>query len=74
MGKLRVLSGAEVCRILAARGFVEVRRRGSHVVMQKSEPAGTITVPVPDHAELRRGTLRSIIRQSGLEKAEFETD
>jgi len=50
------------------------RRRGSHVVMQKSEPAGTITVPVPDHVELRRGTLRSIIRQSGLEKAEFETD
>jgi predicted RNA binding protein YcfA (HicA-like mRNA interferase family) len=27
---------------------------------------GTITVPVPDHAELRTGTLRSIIRQSGL--------
>jgi predicted RNA binding protein YcfA (HicA-like mRNA interferase family) len=50
------------------------RRRASHVVMQKSEPAGTITVPGPDHAELRRGTLRSIIRQSGLEKAEFETD
>jgi hypothetical protein len=50
------------------------RRRASHVVMQKSEPAGTITVPGPDHAELRRGPLRSIIRQSGLEKAEFETD
>jgi hypothetical protein len=50
------------------------RRRGSQVVMQKSEPAGTITVPVTDHAELRRGTLRSIIRQQGLEKAELETD
>jgi predicted RNA binding protein YcfA (HicA-like mRNA interferase family) len=74
LGRLRVLSGAEACRILAANGFVEVRRRGSHVVMQKAEPASTVTVPVPDHPELKRGTLRSIIRQSGLEKAEFETD
>jgi hypothetical protein len=29
---------------------------------------------VPDHAERRRGTLRAIIRQSGIDKAEFETD
>ena len=74
MGKLRVLSGAETCRILAAHGFVEVRRRGSHVVMQKAHPDATVTVPVPDHAELRRGTLRAIIRQSGIDKAEFESN
>ena len=73
MGKLRVLSGAEPCRILAAHGFVEVRRRGSHIVMQKADPDTTVTVPVPDHAELRRGTLRAIIRQSGIDKAEFES-
>ena len=66
MGRLRVLSGAEVCRILAKHGFVEVRRRGSHVVMQRRVADTTVTVPVPDHAELRMGTLRSIIRQSGL--------
>lgn len=42
--------------------------------MQKAEPEGTVTVPVPSHAELKRGTLRSIIRQSGIDKAEFETD
>ncbi|MDE2782198.1 MAG: type II toxin-antitoxin system HicA family toxin [Gemmatimonadota bacterium] len=72
MGRLRVLSGRAVCRILASHGFAEVRRRGSHVVMQKAEPAGTVTVPVPDHRELRTGTLRSIIRQSGLPRSEFE--
>jgi predicted RNA binding protein YcfA (HicA-like mRNA interferase family) len=74
LGKLRVLSGAEVCRILATHGFAEVRRRGSHIVMQKPEPDGTVTVPVPNHSELRRGTLRSIIRQSGINKSEFESD
>ncbi len=72
MGRLRVLSGREVCRILASHGFAEVRRRGSHVVMQKAEATGTVTVPVPDHRELRAGTLRSITRQSGLPRSEFE--
>ncbi len=71
MDKLRVLSGREVCKILAAHGFVEVRRRGSHVMMQKAESGSTISVPVPDHKELRTGTLMSIIRQSGLPRSEF---
>ena len=73
MGKLRVLSGREVCTILAKHGFVEVRRRGSHVVMQKKLKESTITVPVPDHPEIRIGTLQSIIRQSGLARSEFES-
>lgn len=72
MGKLRVLSGRAVCHILERHGFVEVRRRGSHVVMQRRDDSGTITVPVPDHVELRVGTLLSIIRQSGIPRGEFE--
>jgi predicted RNA binding protein YcfA (HicA-like mRNA interferase family) len=62
MGKLRVLSGREVCRILGKHGFVEVRQRGSHVVMQRRTDTGTVTVPMPDHPELRIGTLLSIVR------------
>jgi predicted RNA binding protein YcfA (HicA-like mRNA interferase family) len=72
LGRLRVLSGSEVCRILADHGFTQVRRKASHVAMQKTTPTGTITVPVPDHAELKRGTLASIIRQSGLPRSLFE--
>jgi predicted RNA binding protein YcfA (HicA-like mRNA interferase family) len=73
LGRLRVLSGKEVCAILASQGFVEVRRRGSHIVMQKQLANTTITVPVPDHSELRVGTLSSIIRQSGVPRSEFES-
>jgi len=40
--------------------------------MQKIVSDSTITVPVPMHKELREGTLRSIIRQSGLTKRDFE--
>ncbi|NOX53565.1 MAG: type II toxin-antitoxin system HicA family toxin [Planctomycetes bacterium] len=73
MGSLRVLSGRDVCAILERHGFREVRRRGSHIVMQRVTDRGTTTVPVPDHRELRVGTLRSIIRQSGVPRTEFET-
>lgn len=63
MGRLRVLSGRETCQILEGKGFVAVRQRGSHIVMQKKTGHTTTTVPVPDHAELKTGTLNSIIRQ-----------
>jgi predicted RNA binding protein YcfA (HicA-like mRNA interferase family) len=46
LGKLRVLSGKEVWAIVEKDGFVEVRRRGSHIVMQKNVSEGTVTVPV----------------------------
>jgi len=72
LGKIRILSGKDVCIILAHHGFSEVRQRGSHIVMQKQLPDTTITVPVPNHAELRIGTLQSIIRQSGVSRTEFE--
>jgi predicted RNA binding protein YcfA (HicA-like mRNA interferase family) len=72
LAKLRVLSGREVCAILERHGFVQVRQRGSHIVMQRKDDNGTTTVPVPDHKEVKIGTLRSIIRQSGVPRAEFE--
>jgi predicted RNA binding protein YcfA (HicA-like mRNA interferase family) len=72
LAKLRILSGREVCRLLEQHGFQEVRRRGSHIVMQKRIPESTITIPVPDHSEIRIGTLQSIIRQSGISRSFFE--
>lgn len=72
MVKLRVFSGKEICGILENHGFEKVRQRGSHIVMQKHLPETTITVPVPDHKEIRTGTLLSIIRQSGLSRSDFE--
>jgi len=72
LGKLPYLSGKEVCRILQKHGFKEVRRRGNHIAMQRRVENSTLTVPVPDHKELRAGTLMSIIRQSGLPRSAFE--
>ncbi|HUD12420.1 MAG TPA: type II toxin-antitoxin system HicA family toxin [Terracidiphilus sp.] len=74
MGKLRVLSGSDAYKILEAHGFVAVRQRGSHRIMQLQAEGTTVTVPVPLHNPLRRGTLQSIIRQSGLAKSLFESE
>lgn len=72
MGRLRVFSGKELCRLLLEHGFQQVRQRGSHVVMQRRTDNSTVTVPVPMHDEIRIGTLQSIIRQSGLPRQLFE--
>jgi predicted RNA binding protein YcfA (HicA-like mRNA interferase family) len=40
--------------------------------MQRRADTGSVTVPIPDHRELATGTLLSIIRQSGVARAEFE--
>lgn len=42
MGKLRVFSGKQVCRLLEQHGYVNVRQRGSHVVMQKETESSAI--------------------------------
>ncbi|HEV2854863.1 MAG TPA: type II toxin-antitoxin system HicA family toxin [Thermoanaerobaculia bacterium] len=62
------MSGREACRILAQHGFVEVRRRGSHVVMQKRTGTSTITVPVPDHSAVwpAADTLRDRVARFGF--------
>ena len=72
MGRLHAFSGKELSSLLGEHGFIEVRRRGSHVVMQKPSAAGTTTVVVPDHREIRVGALLSIIRQSQLPRDVFD--
>ena len=57
MPSLGVFSGADLCRLLEKHGFAQVRQRGSHVVMQKRSGVRTTTVPVPQHREIRIGTL-----------------
>jgi predicted RNA binding protein YcfA (HicA-like mRNA interferase family) len=66
------MSGREARGILEQHGFVFVRQRGSHMIMQLRLPSTTVTVPIPDHKELRMGTLMSIIRQSQLARQLFE--
>jgi len=48
-----------------------VGRKGSHVRLKKKTTTKTYIVIVPMHPEIKKGTLKSIIRQSGLSPQEF---
>ncbi len=69
MASLPVLSGQEVVRVFESFGWSVSRQRGSHVVMTKENEI--VTLSVPNHKEVARGTLRSLIRSSNLTVAEF---
>ncbi len=66
--KLPRVSGEQVIKALVKAGWNVERQRGSHVVLFK-EGAGIVVVPL--HRELDRGTLRAIIKQSGMSVGEF---
>jgi predicted RNA binding protein YcfA (HicA-like mRNA interferase family) len=71
-GGLPVVNGRQVIRALVRAGFVVDRIAGSHhVLTYPQEPRRTVTVPVHAGRDLKRGTLRSIIRQAGFTVEEF---
>jgi predicted RNA binding protein YcfA (HicA-like mRNA interferase family) len=69
---LRPLPYREVKRKLEAAGFTQVSQKGSHVKFIGRTGGGTRTTIVPRHREVAVGTLRSIMRQAGLDTDEFE--
>ena len=72
MPKLPVLSGKDTIKALSKIGFRHVRTRGSHAILNKlGEVKGKITIPVPLHKELAKGTLKNIMSQAGLTLDEF---
>lgn len=69
MPKLPVISGTEAIKAFSRAGWRVARQRGSHVHMVKEGHEAVLTVPL--HSELDRGTLRALIRLSGLTVEEF---
>ncbi|MBS3099122.1 type II toxin-antitoxin system HicA family toxin [Candidatus Pacearchaeota archaeon] len=67
MPKLSILSGKELVKVLSKIGFKHIRTSGSHAILSKiDEEKGKITIPVPLHREIAKGTLRSITREINL--------
>ncbi len=71
MPNLPHLSGKEIIRTLEQLVFVQVRQRGSHVVMKKSVPEGSVGCVIPLHSEVAIGTLHSILKQAKVSPDEF---
>ena len=69
MTKLPQISGRECVKVLEKHGFYFKRQEGSHIILRRDNPFAQVVVP--DHKVLDRGTLRGIIRLSGLGLDEF---
>ena len=69
MGRLPDLSGADAVQFFEKAGWTSDRQRGSHVILVKDGHIATLSVP--DHKELARGTLRSLIRAAGMTTEDF---
>ena len=69
MPALPVLSGRKVVRAFQKLGWQVARQRGSHIILVKDGEIASLSVP--DHKEVARGTLRSLIRTAGITVEEF---
>ena len=69
MPALPILSGRKVVRVFERLGWQIARQRGSHIIMVKEGEIATLSIP--DHKEVARGTLRSLIRCAGISVVEF---
>lgn len=66
MSKLPVVSGPETIRALERIGYEVVRQRGSHLRLRHPSDSDRKPVTLPNHAELKAGTLRAILRDANL--------
>jgi predicted RNA binding protein YcfA (HicA-like mRNA interferase family) len=67
MPKLPRTSGPEIVRALQRLGFEIARQRGSHIIMRR----GASGCVVPNHREVKVGTLAGVLRQAGISAEEF---
>lgn len=63
------LSGRDVRSALERAGFVFRRQTGSHMILRRDVPYARAVVP--DHKQIRVGTLRRIIADAGLDTDQF---
>jgi predicted RNA binding protein YcfA (HicA-like mRNA interferase family) len=69
MGKLSNISGKDAAKAFGKAGWLARGQTGSHLILTKTGIRANLTVPL--HAELAQGTLRALIRVSGLTVDEF---
>ncbi len=71
MTRLGSYSGDEVVRAFKRAGWHVARRKGSHVIMEKEGSDATPSIPVHKGKDVKKGTLRNLIRDAELSVEEF---
>ncbi len=69
---LKKISGKECVKILCNKfGFKVKRQRGSHIILSKETPEGKIGTVVPNHSELKIGTLKGVLELAKISEEDF---
>ncbi len=72
MPELRKVSGHDALKILCNKfGFQIKRQSGSHVIIVKETTQGKFGTVVPMHKQLKRGTLKGILKLAKIKEEEF---
>ena len=69
MPKIPPVPPEKLIKILKAAGFVEVRQKGSHIILKKEKKL--VVVPIHKGRMLKRGLVRIIIKEAGIDREEF---
>jgi predicted RNA binding protein YcfA (HicA-like mRNA interferase family) len=59
--KLRILSGSDLVAIFEKHGFTIKNQRGSHIKMHNESDK---IIVIPNHKEIRKGTLKAMLNQT----------
>ncbi|HQA53198.1 MAG TPA: type II toxin-antitoxin system HicA family toxin [Spirochaetota bacterium] len=60
----KTFSGNQLVKALRRIGFIVDHQKGSHIFMYN--PEKNISIIIPQHKEIKKGTLHSIIKKAGL--------
>ena len=66
----KTFSARQMLKALRRSGFVVDHQRGSHIFLHNLER--NISVVVPNHSEIKKGTLNAILKKAGLTLQEFK--
>lgn len=69
MPPVTLLPPSDVIKMFQRLGWQIVRQKGSHIIMTR--PGHIATLSIPNHQEVARGTLRSLIARAGLTVEQF---
>ena len=72
MPRLKKISGKDCVKILCNKfGFDVVRQKGSHIILRKETKGGAVGTVVPNHKELKIGTLKGVLELGKVKEEEF---
>ena len=68
----KVYSARVILKALRKAGFIKVPQKGSHIKLKGIREGRILTVIVPNHKTIAKGTFQSILEQSEMTSSEFE--